>query len=41
MSACLDPKDVYVRQYERRRFGKTERVREHWRSHPYQGRLFD
>jgi hypothetical protein len=31
---CLDPKDVHVRQYTRTRFGRTEFVTDHWRSHP-------
>lgn len=35
MVACYDPKDVHVNAYERRRFGRTEFVREHWRGHPY------
>ena len=34
MGDCLDPKDVHVRNYQRSRFGKTEFVCEHWRSHP-------
>jgi hypothetical protein len=29
-------KDVHVRNYQRTRMGKQERVREHWRSHPHQ-----
>ena len=31
---CHDPKDVHVRAYSRTRFGKTEFVVEHMRSHP-------
>lgn len=31
---CMDPKDVHVTDYVRTRFGKTEFVTEHWRSHP-------
>lgn len=33
-------KDVYVRQYTRRRFGRIESVCQHWRSHPHQLNLF-
>ena len=29
-------KDVFVRQYERIRFGRLENVCSHWRSHPGQ-----
>ncbi len=35
------PKSVYVRRYDRRRFGRMENVRQHWRSRPFQYRLFD
>ena len=34
------PKNVFVRMYLRFRFGKLERVRQHWRSHPNQLTLF-
>ena len=34
MQKCHDPKDVYVRRYNRTRFGKTEFVTDHYRSHP-------
>lgn len=34
-------KDVYVRRYNRRRFGRVEQVRQHWRSYPRQLSLFD
>lgn len=30
------PKDVHVDAYWRRRLGREEQVREHWRSHPRQ-----
>lgn len=33
-------KSVFVRAYLRRRFGRLERVCQHWRSHPGQLRLF-
>jgi hypothetical protein len=33
-------KDVYVRRYSRRRFGRVELVRQHWRSYPRQLSLF-
>lgn len=37
-----DPLGVYVRPYVRLRFGRLERVRDHWRPYPYsQFRLFD
>lgn len=34
------PKTVFVRAYRRFRFGRTEDVRQHWRSHPGQLLLF-
>jgi hypothetical protein len=34
------PKTVYVTSYRRWRFGRTEHVRQHWRSHPDQLSLF-
>ena len=34
MQKCHDPKDVYVRQYTRTRFGNTEFVIDHYRRHP-------
>lgn len=40
MTAVYDPKDVYVRPYTRHRFGRTEFVTDHWRSHPYQTKFF-
>ena len=33
-------KDVHVRRYTRRRFGRMENVRQHWRSRPRQLTLF-
>jgi len=30
------PKDVHVAAYRRRRQGREELVREHWRTHPRQ-----
>lgn len=33
-------KDVFVRAYTRIRFGRTENVCQHWRSHPGQLSLF-
>ncbi len=33
-------KSVFVRAYTRLRFGRRERVCEHWRSHPGQLELF-
>jgi hypothetical protein len=39
MANCYDPKDVHVHAYKRTRFGRTEDVCEHWRSHPYQQQL--
>ena len=33
-------KSVYVRRYSRHRFGRTEQVRQHWRSYPRQLSLF-
>ncbi len=33
-------KSVYVRRYNRRRFGRVEQVRQHWRSYPRQLSLF-
>ncbi len=32
---------VFVRAYTRFRFGRTEHVCQHWRSHPGQLNLFD
>jgi hypothetical protein len=34
MGDCQDPRDVFVHNYQRTRFGKTEFVTEHYRSHP-------
>lgn len=34
------PKTVFVRAYQRFRFGRTESVRQHWRSNPDQFLLF-
>jgi hypothetical protein len=34
MSRLDGPKDVYVSEYDRIRFGRTEHVCEHWRSSP-------
>lgn len=34
------PKTVFVRAYNRWRFGRTENVRQHWRSNPDQLSLF-
>lgn len=34
------PKTVFVRAYDRFRFGRTEHVRQHWRSNPDQLSLF-
>lgn len=34
MDNCHDPKDVHVNAYQRTRFGRTEFVVEHMRSHP-------
>lgn len=33
-------RDVFVSAYTRRRFGRLEHVRQHWRSHPGQLSLF-
>lgn len=38
--SSLRLKSVHVNAYARRRFGRWERVCEHWRSHPGQMALF-
>ncbi|PRG00367.1 hypothetical protein C6Q17_37430 [Burkholderia contaminans] len=40
MPLASNPKSVFVRQYTRFRFGRTEQVRQHWRSCPNQLTLF-
>lgn len=40
MPRHIKPKDVFVRNYTRHRFGKDENVRQHWRSRPQQLSLF-
>lgn len=36
MGEPIWPKDVHVCAYNRRRLGRPEHVREHWRRHPKQ-----
>jgi hypothetical protein len=36
MESHWDNRTVFVREYERVRFGRQERVRAHWRSKPQQ-----
>ncbi len=36
MSSGTRPKSVFVNAYQRRRFGRLEHVRSHYRSHPDQ-----
>jgi hypothetical protein len=40
MLRASNPKSVFVRQYTRVRFGRTEHVCMHWRSYPNQLTLF-